>query len=174
MNNLNIQHLQNTHTHTHKQTNPNVTHGQTNRCKGNPSHWAPPSSRSPGPRPWRPASGTHLSADRAPTAAHGTGSGCCGVYAVQCQMHQSVLYSFSIQGGPERMQQLWLLILRTLSMKQNCLYFLFGRTFIFQQNDTMIINFGQCRFQNVLLFRPSGSLEQQEYFTSRRQMLRNE
>ena len=32
----------------------------------------------------------------------------------------------------------------------------------------------QCRFQNVLLFRPSGSLEPQEFFTSRRQMLRNE
>ena len=32
----------------------------------------------------------------------------------------------------------------------------------------------QRRFQNVLLFRPSGSLEQQEFFISRRQMLRNE
>ena len=77
-----------------------------------------------------------------------------------------------LQGGPERMQQLWLLISWTSSMKHNCFFIylvtgwprknattlivnfmnivdetklflnLFGRTFIFQQNDTMIISFG--------------------------------
>ena len=111
-------------------------------AKGTPAIGHLQATVRPDQGPGGPLQGPHLSADRAPTAAHGTGSGCCGVYAVQCQMHQSVLYSFSIQGGPERMQQLWLLISRTLSMKQNCFLILFGRTFIFQQNDTMIINFG--------------------------------
>ena len=48
----------------------------------------------------------------------------------------------TIQGGPERMQQLWLLISWTSSMKHNFFNILFGRTFIFQQNDTIIISFG--------------------------------
>ena len=46
----------------------------------------------------------------------------------------------TIQGGPERMQQPWLLISWTSSMKQ-LFFILFGRTFIFQQNYTMIISF---------------------------------
>ena len=48
-----------------------------------------------------------------------------------------------IQGGPERMQRLWSLISRTSSIKQFFFFFfLLGRKLIFQQNDTMTINFG--------------------------------
>ena len=42
-----------------------------------------------------------------------------------------------IQGGPERMQRLWSLILKTSSIK--LFFILLGRKFIFQQNDTMTI-----------------------------------
>ena len=55
---------------------------------------------------------------------------------------EDISVSTDIQGGPERMLQLWSLISWTSSMKQNSFFFfLFGRTFIFQQNDTMIISF---------------------------------
>ena len=46
----------------------------------------------------------------------------------------------SIQGGPERMQQLRSLTSRTSSI--NRIFFSLGRKFIFQHNDTMTINFG--------------------------------
>ena len=47
-----------------------------------------------------------------------------------------------IQGGPERMQQVRSFISRTSSIKQICFFILLSRKFIFQQNDTMTINFG--------------------------------
>ena len=64
--------------------------------------------------------------------------------STECSSASNILSSIStiIQGGPEIMQQLWLLISWTSSMKHNFYVILFGRTFIFQQNDTMIISFG--------------------------------
>ena len=65
---------------------------------------------------------------------------------VSTEHHWTALTPFwltvdDIQGGPERMQRFWLLISWTSSMKQLfCISFC--RTFIFQENDTMIINFG--------------------------------
>ena len=44
-----------------------------------------------------------------------------------------------IQGGPERMQQL---NFKNIVNKTELYLILFGRTFIFQQTDTMVINFG--------------------------------
>ena len=48
----------------------------------------------------------------------------------------------TLQGGPERMQQLRPSISRTSSIKLDLFFILLGRKFIFQQNDTMTINFG--------------------------------
>ena len=58
----------------------------------------------------------------------------------QGKLFDGFMYTAS---GPERMQQLWLLISWTsFPMKQTLFFILFGRIFIFQQNDTMIISFG--------------------------------
>ena len=46
------------------------------------------------------------------------------------------------QGDPERMQRLLIVNFMNIVDETELFCISFGRTFIFQQNDTMIINFG--------------------------------
>ena len=89
-----------------------------------------------------------------------------------------------IQGGPERMQQLWLLISWTSSMKHNCfLFYLVEHSFSNKMTpwsfcqfwvrclDCSAILVRQCNFQNLVLFRPYRPLEHRKTLESLRPVL---
>ena len=67
-------------------------------------------------------------------------------HAAHIPMHEarSSLYvrRGSIQGGPERNATTLIVNFMHIVDETELFFILFGRTFIFQQNDTMIISFG--------------------------------
>ena len=87
--------------------------------------------------------------------------------------------SAAIQGGPERMQQLWLLISWSSSMKQNCLlFYVIEHSFSNKMTpwslvlgirclECSAILVRQCNCQNLVLFWPNRPLEHRKTLESR-------
>ena len=91
-----------------------------------------------------------------------------------------VLYfTYIYTGWPRKNATTFIVNFMNIVDETELFFILFGRTFIFQQNDTMIIScldcsailVRQCNFQNLVLFQPNWPLEHRKTLDPRRPVL---